>query len=713
MSTTKAMTAVDNAGRTMLRKVSLYLLMGVMVVTALAISTKASAAPGYFVPVYTGSNNYGDELSLYFSSNFSINTLNEEERYTFLKNKITIATDGVNFEALPGHSEIYQNSSYINIYYDNNIPVVPTQNTKIKIAAGALVTSSDDLNEEMILNVSPPVIQGTEISADNKTVTITFQNELQEYNIYNLAQNIYLSRNGVDSYREYLSSNLGTASIVSGKLVITFNQSLSGANNLISINGGALKDSFGNTQGNGIMSAPIQVHANVDNKAPEWERVYFSNSNRTLNIVFDEDIQSNITEPGSIRNFIEYYNPTTENYVNVGQQSEEDVKVTFSGRSLMIEFKTSMSRSEIGYIQIAPNSIKDMANNVYTYWIGGSVYPVEGWEDYFNYAYFSHNGRWLNLEFEGNLLDQTLDEDDVSHLQDKIKISTDGTTFTDLDPRDTVTLQDNRMVIIFHDMKKSGTVTLKILEGAFMDGHHNMQLPEFNSVIGFNVPDITGYLFSNEASELAFEDNEEWRNKVRTIKIQGENGYARTLTSSEYALTAGKLTIVPGIFEKGTVYEIIILAEGYSERAAFYTKSIFARAQQSSEVFYMTAPAVTNENGITAKINVLNMDISAYIDPAGLRITPTQSVVFQLMDGDTPVSIVSAKLKMNTGTYSANFNVKETAGKAYTVRAFIVSKYDADTTNIGMNMAKQVTQLELDLKQNELERAVEYILNDY
>ncbi len=168
--------------------------------------------------------------------------------------------------------------------------------------------------------------------------------------------------------------------------------------------------------------------------------------------------------------------------------------------------------------------------------------------------------------------------------------------------------------------------------------------------------------------------------------IYDDNNYVvRQLNSSEYTLAAGELTINKGVFQEGSYYYITIDADGYS------SKNFEGYAHISTELFYMTAPAVTKENGITAKVNiVLNNDDSDY--------TGTQAVVFELMNGTTPVSIVTANLKVNTGMYSANFNVTDAeTNPNYTVRTFVVNKFNNDPASVGLNLATVKTQNELDL----------------
>lgn len=105
----------------------------------------------------------------------------------------------------------------------------------------------------------------------------------------------------------------------------------------------------------------------------------------------------------------------------------------------------------------------------------------------------------------------------------------------------------------------------------------------------------------------------------------------------------------------------------------------------------MTAPVVTSDNGITATIRLFN---NAYDE----EVNGNQIIIFELFSGTAPVSIVAANLKLNTGTYSANFNVGDAAvNPNYTVKAYVVSRYGNDPANLGLNLATVKTPLELDL----------------
>lgn len=299
----------------------------------------------------------------------------------------------------------------------------------------------------------------------------------------------------------------------------------------------------------------------------------------------------------------------------------------------------------------------------------------------------------MNLEFELDIADNTI-VDGISHLKEKITISTDqGATFSNLSAADVVTIQENRLVVLFDTPKKSGTLQVKVEAGAVSYSRiiNGSQNSAFKTVIAYNTPDLKGYFFINAESEFVFEDDAIWRSKVRDVIVyEDDNEVERKLTSSEFTLTAGKLTINKGVFQKGFDYEVYIDAEGYSRN------EIEGEAFHSSELFYMTAPVISTQGGILAKVNLLrNNDIDT-------EYGSTQTVVFELMNGEIPVSIVASELDVYTGTYSAQFNVIDAATNSnYTVRAFVVSNLSNDYANVGLNMTTQVTQTEYDLLLNQ------------
>lgn len=640
-------------------------------------------------PAFVGAQSYdGNDVYLNFDENFSINApldSDEDQIIAFLKNNMSIATDGEHFVSVSGQGDIYQNSSnQIYLDYDNDMKVILGANTVIKIASGTLKDEAGNLNEEMNLQVSPPVIQSTSISGDNHDVTITFNENVVE-NTESFDNYIYLVRGSNSTWKHLVVGD--TAKIEDGKLKIHFAEALSGTMNQISISGGALKDSDGNVQNDSRLTAFIEANvggidpAPVDTTPPTYQHAYFSNSFQDLNIVFDEDVLSAAADEASFLQNVQWYNSNNW-YYNL----PSDVTVTFAGPVATIHFAAPLTGYQY-YFAFYSNHFKDksgnvIVNNVYTDWF----YPQNtafGLDD----GYFSQDGRWMSLEFDSNtdLVDRTL-IDGVSHLNEQITLSTDGgITYTALDAQDAVTVQGDKINIFFQNPKQQGSLKVKVAANVVSDLYDTVRNSAVDEVVAYNTPDISGYALSNGVSEFVFADNPVWRSHVKEVVVYDSSiGTDRELTSSEYSLSEGKLTISAGVFLEDHYYKISVDAEGFS------SKYLEGRAYKSSEIFYITAPVVSVDHGITAKINLFN-------NANDSNTIGNQTVIFELFNGTTPVSIVAANLKVNTGTYSANFNVSDAATNPnYTVKVFVVSKYSSDAMNLGLNLATVKTQLEID-----------------
>ncbi len=650
-------------------------------------------------PAFIGAevNNSGGQVYLNFDKDFTINApvdADQDQINAFLRSKISVAADGEHFSpVLSEQNEIYQNGSrQIHIRYYNDIKVVIGEKTVIKIAAGTLKNAAGSLNEDLLLHVSPPVIQSTVISNDNHDVTISFYDDIFDNMNESdpLSNYIYLMKDG---YQQRKSLGEGDTAIVEdGKLKIHFKEALSGASNYIYVEGGVLKDRHGNIQRERSVTAPLQAHVGgvdpfpADTTAPVYQYSYFSNHYQDLNIVFNEDIQNAKQDDANFLQSVYWYNSQ-----NWRTGLPVDTTLTFSGSVATIHFAAPLTGYQY-YFQFNSNMFKDsvgnMNNNSYT---TNWFYPGNN-DLSMNNGYFSYNGRWLSIQFntDTDIVDQTL-VDGVSHLKESITYSIDhGATYKALDELDVVSIYGRNINILFHDAIKIGSVKVKIAENVISDQYDTKRNIPIEVELAYNTPEITGYMLSNTASEFTFVDNALWRNQVKAIILyDGKIGMRRQLNSSEYQLSEGKITIAKGVFQEGNYYEILVDAEGYS------TKYVDGRAYKSSELFYMTAPVVTTENGITAKINLLNnADQTQYIG--------NQSVVFELFNGTTPVSIVAANLKLGTGVYSANFNVSDAATNPnYTVKAYVVSKYSSDLADVGLNLASIKTQTEFDIALNE------------
>ncbi|WP_053371855.1 hemoblobin-interacting domain-containing protein [Paenibacillus sp. FJAT-27812] len=661
---------------------------------SLDLEVRNIAARDLIAPAFIGAVIYGSgsQLHLKFDKDFTINApagADQNQINALLKSKISVATDGEHFAPILGEDhEVRQDASrQIYMRYANDMKIVLGTQTVIKIAADTLKNAEGSLNEEMLLHVSPLVIQSAVISGDNHDVTISFYDDIFDNTDENLINNIYLIKDGSQQDKQLVEGD--SVAVVSGKLQIHFKEALSGASNYIYIDGGALKDRYGNIQNERAVTAPIQANVGgvdpfpADTTAPVYQYSYFSNAFQDLNIVFNEDVQNaKETEAAFLQGIYRYGSDW-----GWGYGLPQGTTLTFSGSVATIHFAAPLTGYQY-YFQFNANMFKDTAGNRINNAINTNWLSTGSNELSYSNGRFSYNGRWLSIQFNADtdIVDQTV-VDGVSRLKESISYSLDhGATYKALDELDVVSVYGRNINILFHDAIKAGSIKVKIAEQVISDQYDTKRNKAAEVELAYNTPEITGYMLSNTASEFIFTDNALWRNQVKTVILyDGKIGIGRQLNSSEYQLSEGKITIAKGVFQEGQYYEILVNAEGYS------TKYFDGRAYKSSELFYMTAPVVTTENGITAKINLLN---HAYQD----EFTGNQTVVFELFNGTTPVSIVAANLKLGTGTYSANFNVSDAATNPnYTVKAYVVSKYSSDPADVGLNLASVKTQSEFDL----------------
>ncbi|ASA24942.1 hemoblobin-interacting domain-containing protein [Paenibacillus donghaensis] len=649
-------------------------------------------------PAYVGSSSSnGNQVNLNFDEDFTINApdgATQDQVNAYLKSKLSVAVDGEHFVPVTEQEgDIYQNGSrQIYLNYHNDMKVILGARTLVQVAAGTLKDAAGNLNEDMILHVSPPTIQSATVSSDNHEVILTFYGDVLDLTNNSLGNYIRLYK-GTGNWKSLVTGD--AASIVDGKLHIHFAEALAGTTNQIMIDRRALKDTYGNVQNDVVLTALLPANIGgvdpspADTTPPTYLYSYLSNSVQDLNLVFDEDVENARADVASFLQGVQWYDSVIGSW---RYSLPSDITLTFAGPLVTIHFAAPLTGNQYLF-EFDSNHFKDTAGNAVNNSVGTNWFFPQRQGISYSEGYFSHDGRQLSLGFNNNnsnlsLVDQTL-VDGVSQLKEHITLSTDyGVTYAPLDEQDVVSVSGNRINIFFHEAKQVGSVKVRVDAGVVSDSYDTIRNVAVDAVVAYNTPEITGYFLSNTASEFVFADNAAWRNRVQAVRIYENNvGTERVLNSSEYSLSEGKLTVTNGVFQKGHYYRISVDAAGYSSR------NFEGRAYVSSEIFYITAPVVTAENGITAKINLFN---NVDTDNNNYSIG-NQVVLFELFDGSTPVSIVAANLKLNTGTYSANFNVMDGATNPnYTVRAYVVSKYSSDSTNLGLNLATVKTQLELD-----------------
>ncbi len=659
-------------------------------------------------PMFIGAKTSNDgSVVLNFDESITVNN-GSQDKGEFLLGKISLATDGVRFNPLQEVFIEQPSGNAIHLRTNWDMKVVLGTNARLKIAAGAFQDATGHANDDMILEVASPVIQSAVVSSDYRTVTVTFNKEVFAHTEFNdLASSIAVRRDGANPNSRWVYLGSGDeAAIESGKLVVRLVKPLVGMTNYIRIDGDALFDSSGNFSDDEQYTPPIAGDPAGDATPPEYLGAYVSPGNQEVTIIFDEEVRSH-GDMAALKSKIEYYS----NSDHVSRLLPPDADVTLTGNKLTVRFPgVVFNSSYYTQMRIGVEAIEDLYGNVYKNSIyADALYDFYPSEIYLDEGQFSHGGRWMTMEFlmsgkygstSGIQLQDATIDGGISHLHSKISVSTDrGGNYRPLSEQDVIRMNDNMMTVFFHEPIRAGVVYVKIEAGALSNELGNVKLLAIDSPVAYNTPDVVGYFLSDAPSEFRFTD-EAWGSVIREIHVyDSQNNATWTLDGDDYTISDNKLTILPGVFQNGIPYSLVIHAEGYS---AHFVEGF---TYSSGEIFYMTAPKVTKTSGITATIDVLNLDTyfvmmsQMYGYP-----TPKQSVVFELMNGTTPVSIVAGTFSVQTGTYSANFQVADAAANPnYRVKAFVVSEWNADAASVGVNLATEVTQQEFDRRKFEWE----------
>jgi hypothetical protein len=592
------------------------------------------------------------------------------------------------------------NGKLIIYFYD--IPVTGSTN-EIKILANTLRKTDGGNNVETIFSlgalkdVTAPQFKSSSISANYKTVTLTFDENLVDYSQYNntlslrrvasLKQNIALSRNGTnDENFKGLSEN-DTVTIDQDKLIIVFEQALTGDNNVIKINSNALSDIVGNVI-NTILTNTIKASGPVpDTKAPSKEDIYFANNNHDIVIEFNENIATSDTLKNVTH--VKSYDYISGYYLPVSAYGAETTTVTINGKNLVIHFDQELPYNRY-QIYLDSSVIADTTGNVYESDILWYDYPHNGEAPAYNRSQIWNNYKYLTLLFNnGNLVDNTVDNG-ISSLKNHIWISRSNGVYTSIGQSDNVIIRNDRLVILFSEPQQTN-FKIKI-DGNSLKNKNGVVLTgdiELNQEVETRGPELQGNIYTNVSSEILFDDNESWRTRITSVTLReasyGCNWITRVLSKEEYQVYSGRIVINAGTFKAdSTEVSLSIYAEGYGP-----TELNNTTAFNSTDSYYLTAPILTIDHGLTATVKVLSND-----NHAG---DVNSSVIFQLKKGDTPVSIVSLNAPLEDGTYTANFNVSTPNLDDYTVQAFLVNRYSNDPNTLGVNLAKVVTQTEFDL----------------
>ncbi|WP_130613468.1 hemoblobin-interacting domain-containing protein [Cohnella abietis] len=631
-----------------------------------------------------------------------------------LKTAITISTDdGSHYSPLGVNDRVYVDNkknepSYLIIYV---LPGKQRLGTyKVKVASGALKSlsgvamASDNITPSFTLDDAtlPMLVDATAVNTSDNgiivtTVTLNFSKVIRDDTGGSLKDWIMLNRStsnpSYDSLGALDTAELDTTGL---KLIITLYNPLKGNQNQIFILGGAFK--YDDIFLPGMITNPLSVAPTADTAPPQLKSYAIDNQNHDITFVFDENIINATTDATTLKeavNLVSGYNIEPDNAHPFAALGTNDT-VTISGNKLVIHLASALTELS-NYVRIAGSTLKDASGNVVANdIITEEIQPkdflapklINATSD--NKLIASKYVYALEMEFDKNLIDNTIDAHGISHLKEKFSYSIDqGNTYLPLGPDDSVVAAGGNIIGVSIHTPLSGWVFFKLDAGAIKDDNGNV----LNSSVTLRqlapVIILSTNLYSNVPSELNFLDNPDWTNKIQKIEVaqvintpEKEYPILTTLTEADYTITSGKISVKKGIFKNNNDYRITIFSLGYEEQ---YFES---RAIVSTEAYYIAPIVVERTNGITAKVSILNTGTDE----------KSATVIFQLKKGDTAVSYVPMSLSnFNSGTYTVNFNVLDPGNPDYKVYAYVVSDYSNDPANVGINLSTEKSQLEFEL----------------
>jgi len=303
-------------------------------------------------PVCTGYTVSADKSTVTFSFNENIfpywDTMPLEEA-------VWLAADGENFAALEPEDQVSIDGADLIVQF--NTPLSGEQN-RIYISQGYLRDVDGNILSQTIvtsaIDVLPPVYEGATVSSNNSRISLIFhENIFRTGTADDLKNAVTFASNGVDFVP--LNDSDGV-SITAGtnKLVIDLVETvLAGAQNKISVAGGALKDLTGNI----IETEIITGYIAEDTVPPQHVDTVVEEDYTRVRLIFNEEIINNTASDEALKAAIEKSTDGIE-YTGLGENDEIDI----SGTELVIDFENRLS-GDNNAVKINAGALRDDNGN--------------------------------------------------------------------------------------------------------------------------------------------------------------------------------------------------------------------------------------------------------------------------------------------------------------------------------------------------------------
>ncbi|WP_331459265.1 immunoglobulin-like domain-containing protein, partial [Paenibacillus sp. FJAT-27812] len=160
------------------------------------------------------------------------------------------------------------------------------------------------------------------------------------------------------------------------------------------------------------------------------------------------------------------------------------------------------------------------------------------------------------------------------------------------------------------------------------------------------------------------------------VKVYSSTGNLLKTATVASGATSASLQITQLGAAAGTV-KITVTRAGFEESA----KVIAAFAAENAKPYVISGTGLDTKNGIEAKVTVTPTE--------GLTYSGSKYVIFELMNGDTPVSIIALEYDgKSASTLTAQFNTAFT--KDHKVNVLIMDQINTATDNVGTPLADKI-----------------------
>lgn len=351
-----------------------------------------------------------------------------------------------------------------------------TNNNRIKIVANTLASSNGALLASTIYSpwihassaqYDAPTYQSVSYSPAKRQVSIYFNASITAVSSYNLKNKITISR---EKGSFVALSSYDTVEIYgSNCILVTLDNALTGENNRLRVEAGAIKGSDGTVQNYAQTTGYIDANQTVYDDDFDVN-LTMSADMKTADITFDRNIQSNYpydTELNYLKQEISVARTEGGGFTTLTAYDT----ISISGRTLRITFQRALSQSDV--IRISKNALKDAYGTVLAKEIkvGPSIEANKKFFDPNTGVELSADKYTVTLNFTQRIYNNMAS---VASLKEMIRVAYDGENFEMLDAGCTVNFQSyGQISITFTRTLANPNARVKILAGALQDANSN------------------------------------------------------------------------------------------------------------------------------------------------------------------------------------------------------------------------------------------------